>query len=113
MHVNEIPAARARNAAGVPWQVTAWREAPWWVLHVPGIGATQVRWLADAEYMARDLIACMLDLEPEDVAPVRVVRGIGPVQFPGSRSPRSWFWATASGLVDRKRRVAQDRAVVS
>lgn len=91
------------------FEVIAWREAPWWVLEVPEVGATQVRWLADAEYMTKDLVACVLDVDYADVR-VRVVRGVGPVPYPGSRSPFTWFWATVDGIVDRWRRLRADRA---
>lgn len=74
------------------YEATAWREAPWWVLIVPDVGATQVATLAAGEYMVSDMIACMFDVDRRDVK-VSVVRGIGPVQFAGSRRPSSWFWA--------------------
>jgi hypothetical protein len=88
------------------YQVRAWREAPWWVLDVDGVGVTQVRWLGEAEWMARDLIACALDLDAADIA-VTVERGIGPVPHPGSRDPRVWLWATLDGVRDRARRLSQ------
>jgi hypothetical protein len=107
--LEELAAARGAHEAGKVFEVIAWREPPWWVLHVPEVGATQVRFLVDAEYMARDLIACMLDVDYHSVR-VRVVRGIGPVQDAGSRSLYSWFWATVYGVRDRARRLLADRA---
>jgi hypothetical protein len=83
MHVDEIATVRAEHEAGRVFEVTAWREAPWWVLDVHDVGCTQVRWLADADHMARDLVACMVDVDYDTVR-VAVRRGVGPVQCSGS-----------------------------
>ncbi|MCL2595356.1 MAG: hypothetical protein FWD83_07550 [Promicromonosporaceae bacterium] len=51
------------------YQAIVTREDGWWMVHVPEIdGLTNSRRLADAEQMARELIAVTLDLEPEGVA---------------------------------------------
>ena len=45
------------------------KAVPWaqgWELHVPGVGVTQVRVLANAEQQVRDLIGTMLDCEADD-----------------------------------------------
>jgi hypothetical protein len=89
-------------------EVQAWRAAPWWALEVPGVGVTQVRWLADAQWMARDLIACVRDVDPDQVGAVRVSVGIGPTRDPGSRSPWVWVSATVDGLRDRVRRIRDE-----
>jgi hypothetical protein len=67
--VNHSNAARHYDA-------TATRDGRWWLIEVPGIGATQARNLADAEDQARDLIAAVLDVDIDDVA-VEVVPDLG------------------------------------
>lgn len=42
-------------------------EGDWWVIEVPGIGATQTRNLIFAEHMARSLVADMTGAEFGDV----------------------------------------------
>ena len=41
-----------------------WREPPFWVVEVPGVGVTQGRGLAQVESVARHMIAVMTDAEP-------------------------------------------------
>ena len=48
------------------YNATVYRELRWWVIDVPElVVATQVRHLADAEWMVRDCIAVTLDCEPD------------------------------------------------
>jgi CRP-like cAMP-binding protein len=49
------------------YTATAIREGRWWLIQVPGVGATQSRTLADAPAMARDLIAAVRDVPARDV----------------------------------------------
>jgi hypothetical protein len=49
------------------YEATAVRDGRWWLIQVPGIGATQSRTLGQAEEQARDLIAAVLDVDIEDV----------------------------------------------
>ncbi len=58
------------------YDATATRDGRWWLIEVPGIGATQTRTLADAEDQARDLIAAVEDVAVEDVT-VAVVPDLG------------------------------------
>ena len=53
---------------------TATRDGRWWLIEVPGIGATQSRTLADADDQAIDLIAAVKDVEPGTVS-VEIVPG--------------------------------------
>lgn len=44
------------------------RDGHWWMIHVPEVdGLTQARHLADAERMARELVAVTLDTPVDDV----------------------------------------------
>jgi hypothetical protein len=47
---------------------TATREGRWWVVDVPGVGVTQGRTTREAERMAADLVAVMLDVPAEEVS---------------------------------------------
>jgi hypothetical protein len=58
-------------------EVVAWPSGPRWLLQIGGLGATQVDDLADAERMAQDYMASLLDVDLAHIR-VRVVRGIGP-----------------------------------
>uniref|UniRef100_UPI003F496221 hypothetical protein n=1 Tax=Promicromonospora sp. CA-289581 TaxID=3240013 RepID=UPI003F496221 len=49
------------------YTVKAVREGVWWVLHVEDVGVTQSRSLRDAPRMAADMIALMLDVDPETI----------------------------------------------
>jgi hypothetical protein len=49
------------------YNATATREGRWWVVDVPDIGATQGRTTREAERMAADLVAIMLDIPVEQV----------------------------------------------
>jgi hypothetical protein len=59
------------------YEVVAWPSGPLWLLEVGDLGATQVYVLADAERMAQDYVASLLDVDLAHIR-VRVVRGIGP-----------------------------------
>jgi hypothetical protein len=50
------------------YRATASREGRWWVVDVPGIGATQGRTTREAERMAVDLVVVMLDVSAEEVS---------------------------------------------
>lgn len=50
------------------YQGTAHREGEWWVIGVPGVGATQVKRIDQIEHMARDMIAAMEDVDYESVS---------------------------------------------
>jgi DNA-directed RNA polymerase specialized sigma24 family protein len=50
------------------YDATATREGRWWVVDVSGIGVTQGRTTREAERMAVDLVAVMLDVPAEQVA---------------------------------------------
>jgi hypothetical protein len=50
------------------FDATATRDGRWWLIEVPGIGATQSRSLAGAEDQSRDLVAAVLDVDIEDVS---------------------------------------------
>jgi predicted XRE-type DNA-binding protein len=54
------------------YTATANREGRWWVITVPGIGATQSRTLRDAGAAARGLVSAMRDVT-EDALDVTVV----------------------------------------
>jgi CRP-like cAMP-binding protein len=54
-------------AAVSDYTATAAREGRWWLIEVPGVGATQSRTLAGAPMMARDLIAAVRDVPARDV----------------------------------------------
>ena len=61
----------ALDHSGAPvrhFDATASRDGRWWLIEVPGIGATQSRSLAGAEDQARDLVAAVLDVDMEDVS---------------------------------------------
>ncbi len=49
-------------------KVTAVHDGSWWVLDVPGYGATQCKRLSQAPRMARQLIADLDDVDPAGVA---------------------------------------------
>ena len=53
------------------YTATASREGRWWLIEIPGIGATQARRAADAREQARDLISAVKGI-PIDVQHVRV-----------------------------------------
>jgi hypothetical protein len=50
------------------YNATATREGRWWVVEVPEIGVTQGRTTREAERMAADLVAIMLDTSVEQVS---------------------------------------------
>ncbi len=50
------------------FDATATRDGRWWLIEVPGIGATQARSLAGAEDQARDLVAAVLDVDIDEVS---------------------------------------------
>lgn len=50
------------------YNANATREGRWWVVDVPDIGVTQGRTTREAERMAADLIAIMLDIPVEQVS---------------------------------------------
>lgn len=92
------------------FQVNAWRDGPFWLLEVEPAPwmpqnycwATQTPWFHLAEYMAKDLIFCMLDLDYKhwDQVKVNATKGIGPCQDYGSYPWSSWLWAQWAGIVD-------------
>ena len=49
------------------YNATATREGRWWIVDVPDIGVTQGRTTREAERMAADLVAIMLDIPVEQV----------------------------------------------
>jgi DNA-directed RNA polymerase specialized sigma24 family protein len=55
-------------AAVKTYNATATREGRWWVVDVPDIGVTQGRSSREAERMAADLVAIMLDIPVEQVS---------------------------------------------
>lgn len=61
------------------FEVVASRESPFWALTVPELDdvVTQARYWGEAELMARDLIAIVLDVDIETVA-VNLVRSSEP-----------------------------------
>ncbi|WP_329788520.1 hypothetical protein V1227_28865 [Lentzea sp. DG1S-22] len=50
------------------YNATATREGRWWVVDVPEVGVTQGRTTREAERMAADLVAVMLDVPVEKVS---------------------------------------------
>lgn len=93
------------------FQVTAWKDGPYWVLEIeapksmlrgkdPGYWATQTPWLWLAEYMVKDYLHGMLDLDDEHDLRVNVTKGIGPKQHWEPWSLRSWCWAQYAGVRD-------------
>ena len=52
------------------YRVDVTREGRWWAIQVPEIpgGFSQARWRGEVGLMARDLIASLLDVKPQDVA---------------------------------------------
>jgi predicted RNase H-like HicB family nuclease len=53
------------------YEATVIREDGWWMVHVPAInGLTQARRLAEAELMARELVAVTQDVELDTVAAI-------------------------------------------
>jgi hypothetical protein len=101
------------------WQVTAHRDGSWWELDIEvpewagdcGEWVTQTPWLRLAEYMAKDLIAGMLDLDYEkrDQISVDVTRRdiVDFTRF----SLRDWLLAQWYGVVDTYRRWLVEREV--
>lgn len=49
------------------FHAAAVREGRWWVIEVPDVGTTQGRTTREADEMARDLIATMLEVDPATV----------------------------------------------
>ncbi|HRD60937.1 MAG TPA: hypothetical protein PLZ93_01160 [Nocardioides sp.] len=50
------------------YQATVERDDRWWLVQVPALGySTQAESREDVEPMARDLIATVLDIDPEDI----------------------------------------------
>lgn len=49
------------------YSATVHREGNWWVIDVEGVGATQAKRLDKVEYMARDLVAAVRDIDAETV----------------------------------------------
>ncbi|HWE87956.1 MAG TPA: hypothetical protein VG317_00670 [Pseudonocardiaceae bacterium] len=49
------------------YSATSTREDGWWVVTVPGIGATQGRNTAEAQRMAVDLVSVMLEIPADEV----------------------------------------------
>lgn len=95
------------------FQVTAWPYGSWWVLEIEapswalsgkerGYWVTQTPWLRLAEYMAKDCLACTLDLDYKlwDQITVNVVRGIGPVEDDNEHPIRSWLTGIQYGIRD-------------
>ena len=61
------------------YSATVERDDKWWMVHVPEIGGlTQARSLAEAEKMARSLIAVSLDVDP-DAFDVKLTVDVGSV----------------------------------
>lgn len=67
------------------YEATVSREGKWWMVRVPEInGLTQARRLAEAELMARELVASTLDVPIERVAVRLQLESIGHVvDLPG------------------------------
>lgn len=49
------------------YRATAHREDKWWVIEVEGVGATQGRSTAEAQRMAKDLVAIMEEVPLDEV----------------------------------------------
>lgn len=49
------------------FDAVATREGKWWVVKVDGVGTTQGRTTDEAEQMAIDLVAAMLEIDPSEV----------------------------------------------
>src|SRR5262245_59859938 len=62
------PELAVASGSGLTSDATATRDGRWWLIVVPGIGATQARGLAGAEDQARDLVAAVLDVDIEAVS---------------------------------------------
>ena len=60
-----------------PWIARTYRDAPWWVIEVEGIGTTQARSLARVDVVAADMIATVLDV-PVSSVEVEVVAELDP-----------------------------------
>lgn len=54
-------------AAVNTYQATATREGRWWVVEVDGVGATQARNTRQAEEMAVDMVAAVIDVQPIEI----------------------------------------------
>ena len=62
------------------YQATIERDGAWWMISVPEIdGLTQARSLAEADKMARSLIAVTLDTDPAEIGVSLTVSHIGDV----------------------------------
>lgn len=62
------------NAAGDGYRVTVEGGEKYWLLEVGKVDrVTQARTLAEMDPMARDLVACMTDLEPSTIRLIWVV----------------------------------------
>jgi hypothetical protein len=62
------------------YQATVERDGHWWMISVPAIdGLTQARSLAEAEKMARSLIAVSLDIDSTSFDVHLVLQGVGDV----------------------------------
>ncbi len=69
------------------YYAVVWRHAPWWLIEIQPVGVTQTFWWADVDYMARDMVDCMFDLDdpsahssgsPTATAPGSTTRRSGP-----------------------------------
>jgi predicted XRE-type DNA-binding protein len=61
----------------------AWREDPWWVVEVEGVGATQAKTVDKVDHMARALVSDLLGVPYDEVEvlvdialPEEVARGV-------------------------------------
>ena len=48
------------------FNAVATREDDWWIVEVEGVATTQGRDEREAEYMAKDLVVAMLELDPAE-----------------------------------------------
>jgi len=82
------------------FQATVVRDGRWWLIHVPEIdGLTQARHLAEAERMARSLIAITLDAAPDSFGVELTLDRVGSVADVG---------AEVSAIADLRARAARD-----
>ncbi len=78
------------------------REDRWWLVTVEGIGVTQARRIAEAELMARELIAVTLDIPLGDVAVDVHVISAGPVHEVDRRASAIRAARTQAEALDRE-----------
>lgn len=95
------------------YDATAVRDGRWWMVHVPEVdGLTQTRRLADAEQMARELVAVTLDVPVDDVDITVTVAEVDGVDIAGAvsaiRDERSEAARLEREALDRTAALARD-----